>query len=119
MIGAEIYATVGSEEKIRFLVDRYGISRSKIFNSRDVSFADSILEATDGDGVDVALNSLSGELLHATWSCIAEFGKMVDISKRDAIGFAKLDMVHFMPNRSYSCVDLDHICRKKPKIAKR
>ncbi|KAJ5263648.1 Acyl transferase/acyl hydrolase/lysophospholipase [Penicillium angulare] len=119
MIGAEIYATVGSEEKIRFLVDRYGLSPSRIFSSRDTSFANAILGATDGEGVDLALNSLSGELLHATWSCIAEFGKMVDISKRDAIGFGKLDMVHFMPNRSYSCVDLDHICRKKPKIAKR
>ncbi|KAJ5720443.1 Acyl transferase/acyl hydrolase/lysophospholipase [Penicillium malachiteum] len=119
MAGARIFATVGSEEKIKFLVDRYGLSRKNIFNSRDISFAENVMKATDDEGVDLALNSLSGELLHATWSCIGEFGKMVDISKRDAIGFGKLDMVHFIPNRSYSCVDLDHICRKRPNVAKR
>ncbi|KAJ6008477.1 Acyl transferase/acyl hydrolase/lysophospholipase [Penicillium herquei] len=119
MAGARIFATVGSEEKIKFLVERYGLSRKNIFNSRDMSFAENVMKATDDEGVDLALNSLSGELLHATWSCIGEFGKMIDISKRDAIGFGKLDMVHFIPNRSYSCVDLDHICRKRPNVAKK
>ncbi|ORY70957.1 uncharacterized protein BCR38DRAFT_404090 [Pseudomassariella vexata] len=58
-------------------------------------------------GVDVVLNSLSGELLHATWSCVAEFGKMVEIGKRDLIGGTKLDMRP--ANRSYCCVDIDQL----------
>ncbi len=31
--------------------------------------------------MDLALNSLSGELLHATWRCVAVFGKMIEIGR--------------------------------------
>jgi NADPH:quinone reductase-like Zn-dependent oxidoreductase len=68
MVGAHIYATVGSQDKIDHLVDSFGIPRENIFNSRDSSFLLAVMQATGGRGVDVALNSLSGELLHATVS---------------------------------------------------
>ncbi|KAL3607011.1 polyketide synthase pks11 [Fusarium poae] len=118
MVGAKIYATVSSEEKIKYLEDNFGLDRSCIFNSRDDSFVQRILHETGGEGVDLALNSLSGELLHATWKCIAEFGRMVEIGKRDLIGSGKLDMYPFLDNRTYSCVDLDQLCFKRGCIAK-
>ena len=55
----------------------YGIPRSQIFDSHSTSFLTNVLEATGGRGVDVALNSLAGEFLHATWQCIAPFGSMI------------------------------------------
>lgn len=64
------------------------------------------MKATSGRGVDVVLNSLSGELLHASWKCVAEFGRMVEIGKRDLIGRAKLSMELFEGNRSFFGVDL-------------
>ncbi|KAJ5900212.1 polyketide synthase [Penicillium subrubescens] len=118
MIGAEIYVTVSNEEKVKYLMDTFGLPRNKIFNSRDTSFVENILRETGGKGVDLALNSLSGELLHATWKCIAVFGKMVEIGKRDLIGSGKLDMKPFLANRNYCCVDLDQICSMRPTIAK-
>lgn len=118
MVGAEIYATVGNEEKVQYLINTFGIPRNRIFNSRNTSFVEDILRETGDKGVDLALNSLSGELLHATWKCIAEFGKMVEIGKRDLIGSAKLDMSIFAANRSYCCVDLDQICVKRPTVVK-
>lgn len=119
MVGAEIYVTVSSEKKIRFLMENYNLPRRRIFSSRSEMFLESIMEETKGRGVDIALNSLTGELLHATWKCIAEFGKMIEIGKRDLTESGKLDMNPFLANRSYSCVDLDMICAKKPKLAKR
>jgi NADPH:quinone reductase-like Zn-dependent oxidoreductase len=119
MIGAEIFTTVGNDDKVKFLMENFGLRRNRIFNSRDTSFVNDVMRETNGDGVDMALNSLSGELLHATWTCIAEFGKMIEISKRDLIGTGKLDMRPFLANRSYCCVDLDQICRKRSKITKR
>ena len=83
-IGAEIYATVGSEEKASYLVDEFGIPRNHIFNSRDSSFLEGVLDITDGKGVDVVLNSLSGELLNASWNCVATDGAMIEIGKRDS-----------------------------------
>lgn len=107
MYEARIYATVGNEEKTQFLMDNFGIPRNHIFNSRDESFTADLMRETDGEGVDLVLNSLSGELLHASWACVAQFGKMIEIGKRDLLGGGKIDMRHFLENRTYSCVDMD------------
>ena len=75
---SQIFGTVSSEEKVQHLVEKYGLSRDCIFQSRDESFLPAVLEQTGGKGVDVVLNSLSGSLLHASWKCVAEFGTMVE-----------------------------------------
>lgn len=111
MIGAEIYATVGSEAKAQHLVQNCNIARHRIFSSRDDSFVEGIMRETS-QGVDMVLNSLSGDLLHATWRCVAPFGKMIEIGKRDLIGFGKLDLNTFLANRSYCCVDVDMFLHK-------
>lgn len=105
-IGADIYCTVGSEEKAKFLVEDFGIPRHRIFHSRDVSFRDDLLAATDGVGVDCVLNSVSGELLHATWECVASSGCMVEIGKRDMIGRAQLALDKFEDNRTFFGIDV-------------
>jgi NAD(P)-dependent dehydrogenase (short-subunit alcohol dehydrogenase family)/acyl carrier protein len=112
MLEAEVYVTVGSEEKIKYLMDNYHIPRNRIFNSRDKTFVDGVMRETEGRGMDFILNSLSGELLHATWSCVAEFGTLLEIGKRDLIGSGKLDMKPFLANRSYCCVDIDGLWKR-------
>ncbi|KAI2926550.1 hypothetical protein CBS147321_7160 [Aspergillus niger] len=112
MLGAEIYASVGSEEKASCLVKTFHIPRHRIFNSRDSSFLPGILRETDGRGVDVVLNSLAGELLHASWSCVAEFGKMIEIGKRDILEHGKLPMDAFGGNRAFFGVDLIRLGQK-------
>ncbi|GAB1210492.1 hypothetical protein APSETT445_009286 [Aspergillus pseudonomiae] len=110
--GAEIYATVGSEQKVMYLVNTFGISRDRIFNSRDSSFQHDLLRMTDGRGVDLVLNSLAGELLHASWKCVAKFGKMIEIGKRDFIGRGMLSMDVFAGNRAFFGVDLMELGEK-------
>ncbi|GAT27795.1 polyketide synthase [Aspergillus luchuensis] len=112
MLGAEIYASVGSEEKALHLVNTFHIPRHRIFNSRDSSFLPGILRETGGRGVDVVLNSLAGELLHASWSCVAEFGKMIEIGKRDILEHGKLPMDAFGGNRAFFGVDLIRLGQK-------
>ena len=50
-IGADIYATVGTEEKASFLTKEFGIQRNCIFHSPDTSSLDGLMEATNGAGV--------------------------------------------------------------------
>ncbi|KAI8177403.1 Highly reducing polyketide synthase FUM1 [Colletotrichum sp. SAR 10_75] len=119
MAGAEIFCTVGSEEKAKYLMSTFGMPRDHIFQSRDASFLPDILDATGGRGVDIVLNSLSGELLHASWSCVAEFGRMIEIGKRDFIGNGKLALNPFEMNRSYHGVDLGHLIELKPEKGNR
>jgi NADPH:quinone reductase-like Zn-dependent oxidoreductase len=112
----QIYATVGSEEKVQYLVTTYGIPRSHIFNSHDTSFLPAVMAATNNRGVDIVLNSLTGELFHASWQCVAEFGKMIEIGKRDFIGKGKLDIDLFERNRSFHGVDFAAIYHHNPEL---
>ncbi|KAH8433977.1 Mycolipanoate synthase [Aspergillus melleus] len=100
-IGADIYATVGSEEKAAFLTHEFGVPRDRIFNSRDSSFLDGVMNSTNGVGVDLVLNSLSGELLHTSWKCVAPYGAMAEIGKRDMVGRGKLALDPFEDNRAF------------------
>lgn len=118
MIGAETYVTVGTEQKVQHLMKTFNIPRNRIFSSRNDSFVEGVMRETRRKGVDLVLNSLSGELLHATWQCVAPFGKMVEIGKRDLIGFGKIDMNFFLANRSYCCVDVDAY-GEKPSVLNR
>lgn len=90
--GAEVFVTCGAEDKRAFLTQRYGIPADHIFSSRNASFVDGIKAQTGGQGVDVVLNSLAGPLLKATWECMAEFGRFVEIGKVDLQASRKLDM---------------------------
>lgn len=119
MLNANIYATVGNEEKRHFLTGHLGIPSENIFDSRSTTFTAEVMSKTHGKGVDVALNSLSGELLHATWSCVAKWGTMVEIGKRDILGSAKLDMKPFSDNRNYCCIDIDQMAKERPKLIQR
>ena len=106
MLGAKVIATVGSDSKREFLKKHFGLDDSHILSSRNPSFVDGVMDLTHGVGVDVALNSLAGELLHATWSCVARFGRFVEIGKRDIHENAKIDMDQFRKNVSFSSVDM-------------
>ncbi|RMZ80055.1 hypothetical protein DV738_g3093, partial [Chaetothyriales sp. CBS 135597] len=106
LLQAEIYCTVGSEEKVQYLMQEYVIPRHRIFNSRNADFYEAVMEQTNGRGVDLVLNSLSGELLHASWACVAKFGTFVEIGRRDLVGRGKLEMSNFEANRTFVGFDL-------------
>ena len=106
MLGANVIATCGSQDKRDFLKTHFGLDDDHILSSRDTSFAEGVFGLTNGEGVDVALNSLAGELLHATWSCIARFGRFIEIGKRDIHENAKIDMDPFRKNISFASVDM-------------
>lgn len=107
-IGADVYATVGNDEKRNHLVDTFGIPSSKIFNSRSTLFAAEVMNATGGEGVDVIINSLTGDLLEESWHCIRDGGTMVELGKRDIIERNYLPMEPFSRNVSYRSFDISH-----------
>jgi 1-acyl-sn-glycerol-3-phosphate acyltransferase len=113
-LGAEIFATAGNDEK-RALLRELGVQH--VFDSRSLDFADGVLAATDGEGVDVVLNSLSGAAIPAGLRCLARYGRFVEIGKRDIYEDAALDMLQFRRNLSFSAVDLDLLCRERPAVA--
>lgn len=111
---AKIIATVGSPEKKEFLMQTYNIPEDCIFYSRDTSFLQRVLHTTNGVGVDVALNSLAGEQLRATWQCMARFGRFVEIGKRDITSNMNLEMSRFEHSVSFSAFDLTDLIQFRP-----
>ncbi|RDL32026.1 Reducing type I polyketide synthase [Venustampulla echinocandica] len=115
-IGAEIFATVGSASKKQLLMDKYNIPEDHILYSRDTSFADGIRRMTNNQGVDVVLNSLSGEGLVASWECIAPYGRFLEIGRKDIDSHGSLPMFPFIKNASFTGVDLAAIAEQRPQL---
>lgn len=80
--GAEVFATAGSEEKRAFV---RGQGVRYVFDSRSSAFADGVRDATGGEGVDVVLNSLTGELLTASLALLRPGGRFVEIGKAEVL----------------------------------
>jgi NADPH:quinone reductase-like Zn-dependent oxidoreductase/SAM-dependent methyltransferase/malonyl CoA-acyl carrier protein transacylase len=119
MVGAEIYATVSTPEKRSLLVSEYGIPEDHIFSSRDLTFVKGIMRSTNGKGVDVVLNSLSGEALRSSWECLAPFGRFIEIGKKDAQAYGKVELTPFLRNVTMASVELPTMMRHRPSLITR
>ena len=106
LVGAKIYLTVSTEDKKALLMELYGIPSDRFFSSRNTLFASGIKRMTNGRGVDLVLNSLSGELLKASWECVAPLGRFIEIGKRDIESHARLSMSPFAGNLMFASIDL-------------
>lgn len=118
LIGAKMFATVGTLEKKSLLMTLYSIPEDHIFSSRDGTFSKGVMRMTDGKGVDVIMNSLSGDALRLTWNCIAAFGRFVELGKRDFTVNSRLEMRQFEKNVTFIGLDvpLDSHHGEKKKI---
>lgn len=117
LFNADIYVTVGSNEKKRLLMDLYDIPEDHIFYSRNASFAQGIRRLTrERGGVDIALNSLSGDALVNTWQCMAPFGRFLEIGKKDILANGSLPMFPFAKNVSFHAIDLNEARQHRPRL---
>lgn len=113
-VGAEIFVTAGSEEKRDFL-KLQGIDN--ILDSRSLAFADQIMELTKGDGIDVVLNSLSGEAIAKNLSILKPFGRFLELGKRDFYADSKMGLRPFRNNITYYGIDADQLLQEKPALS--
>ncbi len=102
-VGAEIFATAGSEGRRQVLRDM-GIEH--VYDSRSTDFADEIRRDTAGYGVDIVLNSLTGAAQRAGINLLSFGGRFVEIGKRDIYGDTHIGLFPFRRNLSFYAVDL-------------
>lgn len=114
-IGAEIYATAGSDEKRDFL-RMLGVDH--IYDSRSLAFADGILADTDGQGVDVVLNSLAGEAVNRNLRVLKRFGRFLELGKQDFYENTKIGLRPFRNNISYFGIDADQLMQERPDLTR-
>lgn len=115
-LGAEIFATAGTDEKRDFV---RLLGADHVFDSRSQSFADDILDVTNGEGVDVVLNSLAGEAIRSNLRVLKPFGRFLELGKRDFYENTPIGLRPFKDNISYFGIDADQLLTGRPALASR
>lgn len=115
-LGAEIHATAGSDEKRDFL-RLLGVDN--VYDSRSLAYADQVLAATGGRGVDVVLNSLAGEAINRNFQVLKPFGRFLELGKRDFYQNTRIGLRPFRNNISYFGIDADQLMSERPALTRR
>ena len=113
--GAVVIATAGSEVKRSFL---RLVGADHVLNSRDVAFANTVREITEGHGVEVVLNSLSGEAMERSLEVLAPFGRFLELGKRDVYLNRRIHLRPLRQNISYFAIDIDQLPIRRPDLAR-
>jgi NADPH:quinone reductase-like Zn-dependent oxidoreductase/acyl carrier protein len=113
--GAEVFATAGSPAK-RTLLGLLGVEH--VLDSRSLSFADEIMALTGGQGVDVVLNSLSGEAMERSLGLLRPFGRFLELGKRDLYRNTAVGIRPLRHNISYFAIDADQLPVRRPALAR-
>ena len=109
--GAEVYATASTPKQA--YLRSLGVEH--VFDSRSTAFGAQILEATGGAGVDVVLNSLTGEgFIDASLSCLARGGRFVEMARVDIL--SEEEMAAARPDVAYTILKLDVLKEHHPAV---
>ena len=113
--GAVVVATAGSDVKRSFL--RFA-GADHVLDSRDLAFAEAVREITGGQGVDVVLNSLSGEAMERSLEILRPFGRFLELGKRDLYLNRRIHLRPLRQNISYFAIDIDQLPIRRPDLAR-
>ncbi len=108
--GADVLATAGTDEKRSYLAS---IGVRHVMDSRTTDFGDQILEITGGRGVDVVLNSLSGDAIEGSVKALAADGRFVELGKRDIWDDRRFHAAR--PRAQYFVIDVAAACARDPR----
>ncbi len=112
-LGAEVYATAGSAEKRDYLKS---LGVRAVMDSRSLGFADEVLAATGGEGVDLVLNALPGPFIERGLACLAPSGRFIELGKRDIYDDRALGLKALRRNISFHVVDLAALIDERPAL---
>ena len=104
-LGAEVFATASPAkwDALKGL----GLREDHIASSRDPSFLERFSEQTGGEGVDVVLNALTGELLDASLELLPRGGRFLEMGKTDVRDPERIAAEH--PGVAYMPFDLAEV----------
>lgn len=108
LLGAKVYATASQPKWLA--LRELGIEQP--MDSRTAGFGKQLKQMTDGHGVDVILNSLTGEFITEGLHALASNGRFLEIGKRETLDANQLASIR--QDVSYEIVDLMGLAHAKP-----
>ena len=109
--GVEIFAMVGSEEKVAYL-RRLGLKH--VFNYRSGEVMAELRAALPGGQVNVILNLLTGPIRDQSLSLLAPEGRFLDLAVAGLKAVAPADLSVLVDNQGYFGVDCRRLSLHKP-----
>ena len=112
-VGAEIFATAGSPEKRAFLKS---LGVQHVMDSRSLAFADEILQITNNEGIDIVLNSLTGDFIPKSLAVLRAGGRFLEIGKSGIWDEGKV--TELRPDVSYHVIYLGQTLANDPALVR-
>ncbi|MDP6708495.1 MAG: amino acid adenylation domain-containing protein, partial [Alphaproteobacteria bacterium] len=109
--GAEVIATAGSQRKLDYLRD---LGVPHLINYRESDFEAEVMRLTGGRGVDVVINTLSGDAIQKGLNCLAPGGRYVEIAMAALKSAGAVDLSVLDGNQSFFSIDLSRLVRTRP-----
>jgi acyl transferase domain-containing protein/NADPH:quinone reductase-like Zn-dependent oxidoreductase/acyl carrier protein/NADP-dependent 3-hydroxy acid dehydrogenase YdfG len=109
--GAEIYATAGSQAKLDYLAS---LGVPHLINYREENFEAAIQRLTDGRGVDVVINTLSGEAVQQGLRSLAPGGRYIEIAMTALKSARSMDLSMLTDNHAFHSFDLRKFGQAQP-----
>ena len=111
--GAEIIATAGSQHKLDYLKD-LGVDHA--INYLENDFDVEVMKYTEGYGVDVVINTLSGDAIQKGLNILAPHGRYIEIAMTALKSAKAIDISVLSNNQSLYSVDLRKISLSDPEL---
>ncbi|TEY39885.1 hypothetical protein BOTCAL_0448g00110 [Botryotinia calthae] len=113
-LGAEIFITTPLGDLRKILAETYNIPETHILHSGNDGNLVTALKRLANDGVDVVLNSATGESFLNSWDLIKPYGRFVDVSQTTFSVESELPMYPFKRGASLSSFGLSDWMMSKP-----
>ncbi|MXZ49611.1 MAG: SDR family NAD(P)-dependent oxidoreductase [Rhodobacteraceae bacterium] len=114
-VGAEIYTTAGTDEKRSRLM---AMGAKGAFDSHSHDWYDSLMADTNGEGVDVVLNSLAGRHIRLCLQSLRPGGWHCEIGKVDVYADSNLGMRVIRKNLRFVTIDMDRLMLDDPLLSR-
>ncbi|XP_049868872.1 fatty acid synthase-like [Pectinophora gossypiella] len=103
----EVFTTVSSIRKKQFLMKLFpDLNEDHIGNSRDKTFANMVLQLTNGEGCDIIISCVKGGLKNSTLTCASFCGITFDVTQVRTEDDYSYGMFYMTKQRSYMLVDM-------------
>ncbi|OLB81828.1 MAG: hypothetical protein AUI14_01945 [Actinobacteria bacterium 13_2_20CM_2_71_6] len=112
-VGAEVFATAGSERERAHL---RAIGVSHVMDSPTLPFADQIRQIAGGDGVDVVLTCRPGRTRRAGLDLLRTGGRFVELGARDSHAGTAIGRYPLPRGITLSSLDLRLIAQEQPAV---
>ena len=126
--GAEVFAMVGSKDKVRFLVEEIGLPSSHVFMARDptslsnavtrVSSNDKNKSKNDKGYFDVILSTANGDMLYETVAALAPLGHLIDVGRLDVMDARNIGLEVFQKGATFSSFDLYRVVERNADLGR-